>query len=316
MLKKIIVYVILSLHFTLFLVYECLAKGSGTTGAIILKQSASPRASGMGGAFVAIGGDLHGGLFVNPAGLYMLEGKEIACSGYRGIADDTFGMLGYGHPLSSKCSLGVGLLNYDAGDMDIVQTTGETKNVKAQNDWLVNVSCAYEIISGLSAGTGLKIINSTLAENSTATCFAIDVGVLYMLDIVRNLNVGLAVQNVGDKLEFEDEGDSLPLTVRFGMTYDVVANRRRKSEHNLLLACDLNKVVDTDVRLDMGMEYWYKKSVAWRMGYKFGYDLDGLTLGFGGRYSGFQLDYSFSVMEELDSTHHLSLSYRFGNDKN
>ena len=39
---------------------------------------------------------------------------------------------------------------------------------------------------------------------------------------------------------------------------------------------------------------------ACRVGYKVGYDLEGLTLGLGGRYLGFQLDYSFSLMEELD----------------
>ena len=311
MLKKTILYVGLSFCFTVFIVYECLAEGSGTTGAIILKQSICSRAEGMGGAFVAVADDIPGGVFINPAGLYMLEKREVTASGYRGIADDTFCMLGYGHPLNSKYTLGVGLLNYDAGNMDLVGANGETRNVKAQSDWLVNVSCAYEIILGLSAGAGLKVINSTLAEEATATAFAIDLGALYMLDMVDNLNVGLAIQNIGTKLKYKEEGDTLPFTIRAGVAYDAITSSQKKPEHDLLLAADLNKVVDTDLRLDLGAEYWYKKMAACRVGYKVGYDLEGLTLGLGGRYLGFQLDYSFSLMEELDSTHHLSLSYRF-----
>jgi hypothetical protein len=62
-----------------------------------------------------------------------------------------------------------------------------------------------------------KYLSSELAESESATAMAADLGGQYKAN--SRLNIGLAIQNVGTKLKYQDVGDDLPRVARMGMAY-------------------------------------------------------------------------------------------------
>ena len=70
----------------------------------------------------------------------------------------------------------------------------------------------------------------------------------------------------GDKpAELETRSYPLPINFRLGIAYDFVDN----DQHLLTCILDGNQPNDNSERLNIGLEYWYKKICALRIGYKF-----------------------------------------------
>jgi hypothetical protein len=64
------------------------------------------------------------------------------------------------------------------------------------------------------------------------------------------------------------------------------------------------------VKWNGGIEY-LSRIIALRCGYKWGRALEGITAGFGLRFSKIQLDYAYAPVENLESGHRVSLLMRF-----
>ena len=123
--------------------------------------------------------------------------------------------------------------------------------------------------------------------------------------------------NPARKAELETIEFPLPSNFRLGLAYDII-----DSGSNLLtLALDANHPNDNSERLNIGMEYWYRKMAAIRGGYKFRLgedradDEEGLTLGLGihlnlGRRV-LSLDYAYADFGRLQQVHRVSLGLQF-----
>ncbi len=82
-------------------------------------------------------------------------------------------------------------------------------------------------------------------------------------------------------------------------------------ESNLLGAADFIQTDGETVKINLGVEYWFLKSIALRAGYKLGYHPNIFTLGLGFFLFRTQLDYGF-VSSVIDPTHRISLTAKFG----
>lgn len=318
------------------------AKGPSTSGAIILKQTSGARALGMGEAFVALADDVNC-LYWNPAGLTQIRNHEVSMMYLNGLVDSWFGFIGYAHPLGANGRRGrretgrirevpkpekyygtiaLGLTLFQAGKLTL---DPEGSTVVAEQDYLVTLGYGYPLWRGIvrrrrglrfeeqqsiiSLGLNIKIISSTLVEDYSAMAYAGDLGVLGKFILGSNsLRVGVAVQNLGTKLKFEEEGDPLPFTIRVGSSYEMNFGK----EHALVVAAEGVKPNDNDIRGNMGVEYWYKEIFALRSGYKIGYDLDGFTAGVGFNWKGYGLDYGWGMMAtKMGDNHRVSFTVRF-----
>jgi len=336
----ILLFIILSFLFPAAQVAN--AKGHSTSGAIILKQTSGARALGMGEAFVAIADDVNC-LYWNPAGLSQIRNHEISMMYLNGLVDSWFGSVGYAHPLGAEGirqgrrigrvreiskpqkyygTIGLGMVLFQAGKMIL---DPEAKSVVAEHDYLITLGYGCPLWRGIarkrrglsfeekqsiiSLGFNIKVISSTLVEDYSAMAYAGDVGVLGKFILGRNsLSIGLAVQNIGTKLKFEEEGDPLPFTIRVGSSYEMSFGK----EHVLTVAAEGVKPNDSDFRGNVGAEYWYKEIFALRSGYKIGYDLDGFTVGVGFNWRGFGFDYGWGMMAtKMGDNHRISLTMRF-----
>lgn len=317
---------------------------AGTSGAIILKQTSGARPLGMGEAFVALADDVNA-LNFNPAGLAQIRNHEVSMMYLDSLVDTWFGFIGYACPIGGRVerqvgrkrfksvktrrnrgTIALGVSSLQAGKM-VLHPEGNT--VRAEEDYLANLGFGYtiwrsaervqkgkgrtratpELRNEVSIGAGIKFVHSTLVQKYSATAYAADVGALGKFIVGKNrLLLGIACQNLGTKIKFEEEGDTLPLTVRAGAAYQMDF----KQEHTLTISGEAVKPNDGDFRGSGGIEYWYREIFALRAGYKIGYDLDSFTCGVGFIWKNFQLDYGWGMRAtKMGDNHRFSLTTRF-----
>jgi hypothetical protein len=319
------------------------AKGPATSGAIILRQTSGARTLGMGEAFVALADDVNA-LNFNPAGLAQIRNYELSIMYLNSLVDTWFGFIGYAHPWGGQVesqagkktikslrarrnrgTIAVGVSSLQAGKM-VLHPEGNT--VRAEEDYLANLGFGYTIWRGeevekgkhraratselrneVSVGLGIKLVYSTLVQKYSAMAYAVDVGALGKFIVGKNrLQIGITGQNLGTKIRFEEEGDTLPLTVRAGASYQMDF----KKEHRLTISAETVKPNDNGFRGSGGMEYWYREIFALRAGYKIGYDIDPFTCGVGFAWKNFQVDYGWGMLDtRMGDNHRVSFTVRF-----
>ncbi|MDD5688258.1 MAG: PorV/PorQ family protein [Elusimicrobia bacterium] len=311
--KKIVII----LFFTLS-TYICHATGPWTNGASILRQGIGARPLGMGEAFVGLADDINT-LQFNPAGLSNISNKESGATYSKELVDMSYSNIAYAQPLGEKGYIGGSFLLFQGGDIEInwwdsvngVRT--ETRN--AEQDYVLTLGYAQDFMSEgeLSAGANLKYVSSKLAEESTASSIAVDLGGLYRL-LDNKLSLGLSILNIGTALKYKggissgSEDDPLPLGIRVGGAYVFISEDMKK----LTGVLDINKYSNTDMQLNLGLECWLKEMIALRTGYEIGYDLASITAGLGFKVKNCQLDYGFSPMSKINAIHKVSFILRFG----
>ena len=295
---------ILSTFLVVVLANGLWAKGAGTSGAIVLQQPVGARASGMAEAYTAVGGEICV-LHYNPASLISLPGREASFSYQRGLADDSFMSLLYGQPTPLGVFAGA-FSYYTAGDIDLIDLDGNEWTAKAEQDFVIVAGFAREVSENLPMGINLKLVSSKLVEAESGTAFAVDLGGLYYTPI-EGLAGGLAIRNLGTKLKFLDESDSLPLTISVGAAYQKLFGSQK-----ILVSVDFPFLVyEQKVTPAVGFEFDWREMVQGRIGYKFNIDDTGLALGMGFSYQNYFINYAFGLADRLENGHRVSLGVRF-----
>ena len=280
------------------------AKGAGTSGAIVLEQPVGARACGMAEAYTAVEGEI-GVLHYNPASLISLPNREAAFTYQRGLTDDSFMSLLYGQPTPLGV-FGGAFSYYTAGDIELIDLGGNEWTAKAEKDFVVVAGFAHRFLENWPMGMNFKIISSKLVEAKSDTAFAVDFGGLYYTPI-EGLAGGLAIRNLGTKLKFIAESDSLPLTIVLGGAY-----RRSFGEQKILVSVDFPFLVyDQKFTPALGFEFDWREMVQGRIGYKFNVDDTGLALGMGFTYQKYFISYAFGLANRLENAHRVSLGVRF-----
>ncbi|MFA5780265.1 MAG: PorV/PorQ family protein [Elusimicrobiota bacterium] len=290
------------------------AIGPGTTTASFLKIAIGAKNIAMGETGVT--SDDVSAIYWNPAGLNYVSSKEISLMHAIWFQDISYEHLGYAHPTKIG-TFGLGL-NYLS--MKAIEEYDEYDNrlneTYKPSDMAATISYSRKV-KDIPVGINIKYISSNL-EDETGTAFAVDIGGMYDKLKIKNerLKIGVVVQNIGTKMKFIDESDPLPMNIKVGCSYNIL----RRVNSAIILALDINKTIDTDVRTNFGSEYSRKfgKNIllSGRVGYKTntkGYDaIDGLSAGFGFSIREYSFDYAFVPFGELGDTHRISLLAKFG----
>lgn len=295
----------LAILFHALLIANLLYAGAGITGAVILKESLGARSLAMGDAYVGVASGPET-IYWNPAGLTSMEKPEVSAMYFKEIADMSLMSIQYAQPLAGYGTAGLAIESFSAGNMELNYLDGTSKSVNAQQDFVLNLAYGQKIGDSFSAGANLKYLNSTLAEAESASTIAMDISCLYQLPQVEGLSLGLNVQNIGGGMKYIDEADPLPLTVRVGAAFT-----KELQDNTLTISGDLNKPKELSARFNMGVEYLYNQAIALRAGYKFNYDVDSFTAGFGVKINRYCLDYAFAPKGDLGDNHRLSFGIQF-----
>lgn len=328
----------------------------GTAGAQFLKIGPGARVDSLGGAFGAIANDVTT-IYWNPAGLSQLEKTSFSDTHTIWLADVRYNYLAFAIPIQKVGTLGGSVTFLNVPDTEITNLDFPDGTGLWYSAWDTAVSLAYsrqlyEKESGvnLSFGINAKYIHQQIHRES-ARGIAIDVGTLYHTGW-RSLRIGMSFSNFGPEMRFsgpdlkagtEVAGNEelaeysphpdttnptvkaeldtvefpLPSNFRLGVAYDLIDD-----DSNLLtIALDGNHPNDNSERLNLGLEYWYRKMAALRAGYKFRLgpdrsdDEEGLTLGLGIHLkfgnTMLSLDYAFADFGYLNDAHRVSVGLKF-----
>jgi hypothetical protein len=289
---------------------------AGTTAGATLTRPLGSRAVAMAEAFTAVDGGMDS-LSYNTAGLTGLKQPEFRADYTRGIVDDSFTFLGYGHKFKSVTAA-AGLAYYDAGTINLNLSNGTTGKRRVQQDWVGLFAVGAELPGGLSVGGAFKPYRFTLAQEATARGAAFDAGARWRTP-VPGLAAGAALMNFGPPVKFESSGDPLPRAARAGLAYELMlpeaANEASAAFDRMTIAADVlsrlgdrvTAVLGTELRMPFGD----KMAVALRAGYHFNSDTNSVAAGIGVREGRFQFDYGLGVQRALGSAHHVTVGARF-----
>lgn len=279
-----------------------------TTAAQFLKLEVGPRATGMGGAYVA-GVDDMSSLYWNPAGLTKINQQTFYgtyTSLYAGIQH---GYVAFGTQFSRSDYIGAHIIYLNSGEMEVTsiaypEGTGE---FFAVSDISIGLTYARSLTDRLSVGGTVKLVNETIWRE-TATAFGFDIGSQFDTGI-KGIKLGMSITNFSTKFKFDGpdltidvdtdplysgnpdtearlntEEWSLPLVFRLGIMVDLIGPNSeiiKNPEHRLSFAFDGNDPLDHFLRFNTGLEYSFRDMLAFRAGYHLNYDETSYSVGVG-----------------------------------
>ncbi|HPG38046.1 MAG TPA: PorV/PorQ family protein [bacterium] len=289
------------------------------------------RSLGMGGAHVAIGGDVTFGYW-NPAGLTTINYPELTAMHSRrfgGVVN--YDYAGFAMPFRKSETLALNIIRLAVDDIPIPVLQKENLEMSEYNrpvvdryvsdaEYALFLSYATKKSDKLSLGANVKFVHKGAGDNS-AWGVGFDIGALW--NPVDKLLAGVNFQDVTTTILAWDTGtkELISPTLKAGLAYPVTIN---------LLASQLWLAVDGDIRFEnrkfasqanigavsfdprLGLELTVRRVVALRLGRD---DLGCLAAGAGIKLPRLDLDYAFLSHDQLESTHRISFRLRLEEQK-
>jgi hypothetical protein len=217
--------------------------------------------------------------------------------------------------------------------------TGQVINPSSE---YIGIAMAKSLTDKFTFGFAVKYVREDLVA-ADASVFAVDAGLIYETGY-KSIKLGGTVTNFGlsevkflDSKQYqeinpqydptaENPGDSIitktvtgesypiPQTFAFGISANLISHDEFLMTQNemveLLLAYQLLHPRDYDLQHNIGLEFSWQDVFYLRGGYKINYDEEGPTFGFGVKYAGFNVGYSYdSFGDLLDTVHRFSIGF-------
>jgi hypothetical protein len=198
---------------------------------------------------------------------------------------------------------------------DMIETTPQypegTGRFFRASDYAFSLAYARQVTDQFRVGLSGKIIQSYLYNSEAGTStFAFDIGTLYDIPVLKS-HIGVSLTNIGKDVKFLQETYSLPTALRFGVLIDVMNEENNK----FITTLQVTRLNDADEQYNFGAEYSFNNLIALRAGWKFQYDQEDVTAGFGVKLNSLgldsKLDYGFNNFKYLPGTHSFTLEVQF-----
>ncbi|MCF7802755.1 MAG: PorV/PorQ family protein [Candidatus Marinimicrobia bacterium] len=304
-------------------------KKVGQTGLQFLKIGTSARASAMGGAFTMVGNDANA-LFHNPAGIANMDESLDFTSGMtQWIADINYSSAAVVKNLGIFGAVGVSAVFADYGDIEGTMVANNTQGYTDEGNvdvgaYAVGVSYARALTAAFSIGGQVKYAYQHLGSNVVETGgesiknevsgLVYDFGTIFYTGF-KSHRIGMSIRNFSPQFEYEETPFDLPLTFNIGTAMNIMDLVMPSHQNPLVLSIDAVHPRDYTERVHVGGEYWYNNMIALRAGYKFNYDEESLTAGFGFKQSlagiNVKIDYAYSAFDLFDSVNRFSFGLQF-----
>jgi hypothetical protein len=293
------------------------------------------RSLAMGGAFVAIGGDVTNGYW-NPSGLATIRYPELAAMHARQFGGMVnYDYAGFAIPFRKQEGLAISMVRLAVDDIyytalprpslpiDAVYTNEDGQVVGnrpyisktvSDGEYAFYMSYGRQRSTRFSYGANIKMVHKGVGDHS-AWGLGFDLGALW--NPIGVLQAGVNIQDITTTLLAWDTGtrELIAPTVKTGLAYPFYFGFIKTG---FLLAAD------TDIRFEnrqfasqahlgrvsmdfhMGAELLFRRTLAIRVGSDTGH----LSAGAGIRLPRLDLDYAFLSHQDLDNTHRISLRVR------
>lgn len=278
----------------------------GSAGLAFLKLGVGARAIGMGDAYTAVGGDASC-IYWNPAGCVDVENIDVLVmhsEWFQGISYDFAGAV----RSEGVQAYGVGIVGLYMDDLERRgdDPTSEPEGHFGVFDFSIAGAYARRLTDYLDVGASVKYLHEKI-DDENARGFAVDLGARYDVPVVDGLSTGVAIQNLGTQMTFIEEAFDLPVMYRVGGAFETPVDALNG---DLLLAADAVIPNDGDPKLHIGGEFEYAGILAFRFGYRAGWDNHNVSVGLGAKARRFRLDYAYvPFYSDLGDTHRVSLGF-------
>ncbi len=295
----------------LILFFSAPAAKAGPAGDAMpfLKVDAGARGAAMSGAYSALGDDALS-VFYNPAGTALLDRKELLLGHTEWLDGIRNELLAYAQPLGPGLTAFAGVNALLSGSMARYDAAGVPDGSFSALEAAVSAGVSADLGDGFYGAAALKELSQQAAGYKTSA-FAADAGLLKRLG---NWSIGAAAANYGSRLKLGSAGFDLPRILRAGVAYTYLDNYTLAAEAVKAGSSDATAAVGVEAKLNTGPgEYFFL-----RTGYKTGrssYAGSGVTAGAGVSGGAFRLDYAYAPYGELGDTHRVTLSVRFGAER-
>lgn len=265
-------------------------------GALFLVFPVGAQAVGMGQTAMASAGR-GDAAFWNPAGLATIPDNEFALHSATLVAGRSH-VLGAYFPSRGIGVIGGAVYLVDYGDLDRTDNNGNTIARIAPRNFEFLASYATSLGGSFTLGVSYKLIQFRVDcsgdcrdfPSGTGATHALDFGGQFRLGSGGPLRVGVALRNVGFRLQVENQAqaDELPTRFAVGAQYELrlrpAEGRTLEEAFDVKLAADLDspwgQAGQSETRL--GVDVGYQKLVRVRAGYAFVQDgLSGPSVGLG-----------------------------------
>ena len=260
----------------------------GTYGASLAafeRQPESVRACGMGGAGLALAGNVWGGL-TNPASLACTNVRMIAVS----VAPSPFGLQ---ELRRAACAYAEPLGRFTAS------VTGIRYGYELYREVTLGAACGFDCGEGVRVGGTVTLNSLSIAGYGYGVCPGFDAGILW--EIVSGLQFGASAVNCNAPSPGRC-GESIPRTFQAGIAYANVGG--------FVVACDIAEDPRFPAEVRLGAEFSVAEFLFLRAGVST--DPSSCSAGVGVRFLPVDIDYAFSRHQELGFTHRFGLCLRLG----
>lgn len=303
---------VITVLLTCSLAYSLARAWAGVSSAEFLLIGVGARAQGLGNAYTAVTDDVNS-IYWNQAGLAALKSPQASFMHNAWLDNMTYDYVALGVPTKA------GTFGLSVHYLNIGRITGRASQVSAPysftaDDQMVSLGYGAKIIPRGYAGFSLKFIKERI-DDITAQGLAADAGLMYRLP-ASNLSFGFSARNIGGGIKYVNETEKLPLIFSLGAGYRI---------GGFGLGMDIKHYAyENSSELAFGTEFAPVSAIALRGGMLYSMlakssstDISstGETLspsgGVGFRFGGSQVDYSFTLFNQLGTTHKLSLTFGF-----
>ena len=313
---------LISIFAVLFLSINIALGGGGSKTSVyeFLRNESSSRAAGLGGSFVCFADDPNV-MFYNPAGIATINNRTASFGFIKHLMDVNGGFASYVQPLDMLDGwVGVGLQYLNYGQFDALDDVGEKTGTFSAGDFAMSLSYARKTDNNLSYGVNLKIIYSSIAENSSVA-LAGDAGLFYSMP-EQMVNVGFSVLNIGSQLQsYYGYNENLPLDIKIGVSKSLehLPLNLNFSFHHLNFSYD--NFIDRFKAFSIGGEFTLSQYVQLRVGYNnerrqdlelgSSAGLAGFSIGLGALINKYHFDYAFSSYGNIGALHRVNITTSF-----
>lgn len=254
------------------------------------------RSSGLASANTANVSGLES-MHLNVAGLSFINKTELSFTRTNWLSgsDINLNAFGFAQKLGEKNTLGVAVMSMSFGDIPITTVEQPDGGLGTFSPSLINIgiSFARKFSESIYGGITVKAVSQSIAD-ARSNGVAFDTGIRYVTGKTKQIKFGIALRNVGPKLQFAGDGFStkvtlddkeitleqrtapfeLPALLNIGASYDYVIGAKADSTgkmvdpmHKIVFSGSFTSNSFGKDQLHAGAEYGFKEMFFVRAGF-------------------------------------------------
>ena len=285
----------------------------GTSGARVLLLKAASRTESLAGAVTASGDDLSA-LGINPASISRIRNSETLFSQAFFFENVKFSYAAYAQPTKWGVP-SLEYMNLSYGEFDVTNANRDKIGTQSPKDsyfgfgWSSNGK--LPLSNMIDIGGSIRYVRSDLVMR-TASALSLNFGGIYKSPL-EGLAFGIAVNNLGTAIKYNNESFQQPRLFRLGTSYS--GNEFSGLSARAVYSLDSVYPREGTPYIAAGFELFFMRIFNLQVGFDGEEKLSNrFRYGFGLGVDAFHVNYSAAPAGEMGTNHRLSLRMRFGHE--